>query len=543
MDVTLLETTPFDPAATVSWSAVPAPFGAWGFAGDPDVDVSSGGGEDLYLADGPFNSKPADSPANQHYAPVLVQPFNYEVRLFEGTAPDGRASVGFGEILAHNGDGAFDALLSLGWSGRPLMLYRVAAGAARSTAVLKFSGTVDRLVPDETTLSLALRDRQALLDRPLQSTVYAGTGGVEGGSDLAGKPKPLAYGRCFNVPAVLVDSANLVYQVHDGAIAAVEAVRDNGVALVFKQDHPSYAALIAASPQAGAGEYDTCLAEGLVALGAAPAGGVRVDCRGEDDGLSPGGYVEAASEIVRRIVTTRLDSPLSDPADLDTDAFDAVLAAQPAPLGFWQGPDDALTVGQALDAIMASIGGWWTMTLTGLLSVGILTAPTGTAEETLTPDDIVRDRSGALRMEQAVPAWRVRVPWKHNWGPQDPDSLAGSVSAANRQLYAEADRFALATDSAVLNQHPGAREFVALALFALEADATAEAGRLIALHGEPRWELEVGLVRDDPFDAPLGSVVEVAEAARLVLSSSMKFVCIGTTVDLARAETRWTLWG
>lgn len=539
--VHLLEATPFDPSVSETISAVPAPFGDWAFGGDPAFSYTDGGGEPLFLTDGYFNSLPSDDPANRHYEERLLQAFNFEVRLFEGLEPTGRASQGFGDIVIWNGDGFLDSVLDLGWSGRPLALYRAQSRRARSAAELVFQGTVDGLEPDEVTVSLRLRDRQALLERPFQSTLYAGSGGAEGGDDLAGKRKPRGLGRLFNTPWPLIDAANLVYQGNDGQIEAVQAVRDKGVALTASgSDRADYAALIGAT--IASGEYDTCLAEGLIRLGGAPDGQITVDFHGDDDGSSPGGFVETAGTIIRRIVTSYLDTVnLTDPDDLDTASFSALETDQPAPIGFWSGPDSTLTVGQVLDQIMASIGGWWFFTNQGLLSLGILTAPSGTAAETISRDDILL--TPPLRVSSGVPSWRRYVGYQRNWAPQDPGGLAGSVSAGDRQLYGDEYRFAISTSSGVLAQHRGARDVVTRGLFALEADATTEVGRLQTLHGTLRRLIAVALRREDPFDAPLGEVVEIQGFNRLTLSSSKKFICVGAAVDLARDEVTWFLWG
>lgn len=538
--VHLLEATPFDPSVSETLSAVPAPFGDWTFAGDPEFSFTDGGGTPLYLADGHFNSLPGDTPPNRHYEERLEQSFNFEIRLFEGLEPSGSASQGYGDIRIWNGDGLLDPVLDLGWSGRPLAIWRAQSWTAKSAATQVFAGTVDGLEPDEVNVSLRLRDRQALLERPLQSTLYEGTGGVEGGADLAGKRKPLAYGRVFNAPGVLIDAANLVYQLHDGPVNAFTAVRDKGVALDAGTDRADYSALIGAS--IASGDYDTCLAEGLIRLGGAPEGQITVDLSGDDDGSSPGGYVETTPEVVRRIVTTRLDTVnLVDPDDLDTDSFDDLLSAQPAPIGFWSGPDSDLTVGGALDQLLSAIGGWWFFTLPGKLSVGRLEAPGGTPAAVLTRDDILQEP--AMRLSSGQPSWRRNVGWKRNWAPQSPDGLAGGVSAADRLLYGSEYRFSTATASGVLNQHRAARDVLTRGLFAEESDAEPEAGRLQTLHGQLRRVLTVPLKRENPFDVPLGQVVEVQGFNRLTLSSSWKGVCIGAAVDLSGDSVTWYLWG
>lgn len=532
--VHLLEAVPFDDSATEALSAVPAPFGSWVWSGDPFFDITSGGSEPIYAADGWYNTLPADTPENQHYAPVLLSPFNFQVTLFDGLEPTGRAAIGFGDVVIDNSDGWLDGLIDLGWSGRPITLFRGAPGAARSSFVQVFQGAVDGLTPNESQISLRLRTREALLDRPLQSLLYAGTGGKEGGPDLVGKRKPLAYGRVFNVPAVLADAPNLVFQVHEGMVEDILAVRDRGVPLAFDADYPTYADLLVAT--IGNGEYATCLAEGLVRLGAANAGTVTVDLEGD----ATGGYVETAAGIVRRIVTTRLDTVnLVDPDDLDTAAFSQLDFDQMAPIGFWDGPDSGLTVSGALDAIMSSVGGWWTFTLPGLLTVAILKAPAGAPDAVLERDDIVL--GPPLSMAGGVPSFRRLIGYQRAWAVQQ--DLASGVSPADQQLYSTEYRRATVSDAAVLAKHRNAREVVTAGLFAEKSDAEAEALRLQALHGVERRVLSVRVVPDNPFDAPLGGVVELRGIGRMTLQSSKLFRLVGLVVNLASGEVNWVLWG
>ena len=53
-------------------------------------------------------------------------------------------------------------------------------------------------------IRIRLRDRQAETDVPVQETKFEGSGGLEGGADREGQPRPLAFGKPMNVPAILV---------------------------------------------------------------------------------------------------------------------------------------------------------------------------------------------------------------------------------------------------------------------------------------------------------------------------------------------------
>jgi hypothetical protein len=110
-----------------------------------------------------------------------------------------------------------------------------------------------------------LRDKQYLFTVPALTTRYAGTNvlplGFEGmPADVMGKVKPVVLGAVFNVPAVLVNTSKLTYQVNDGPLASVGAVYDSGLALTFGADFATKELMQAAAPSAGT--YNTCLAEG-----------------------------------------------------------------------------------------------------------------------------------------------------------------------------------------------------------------------------------------------------------------------------------------
>lgn len=102
---------------------------------------------------------------------------------------------------------------------------------------------------------------------------YLGTGGAEGGADLKGRPKPLVLGHAKNVEPLLIDGTNSVYQFSGyGAIEQVTTLYERGSEFPASSgDHADYAALVAATIIPGA--WATCLAEGMIRLGA-PAYGV-----------------------------------------------------------------------------------------------------------------------------------------------------------------------------------------------------------------------------------------------------------------------------
>lgn len=473
----LLAAWPFDPSVSATLTGTALPLGAGVFS---DTDFVALGAETaVYLGDGrggSFASQATDDPADTDFVPRLESGFQFGFRAFDGLRPSGRSTRAAGAIEILAGDGGFDPALAYAWDGRRVELYRVRFGAPFTDARLLLRGTVERLHWSEARVTLALRDLQALFDRPLVTATYGGTGGLDGDAGVKGRPVPQVYGPAVNVEGELINAALLIRQVHDRAIAEVTAVRDKGVALTFSADYSDYAALAGAT--VAGGSYATCLAYGLIRLGGAPAGRVTCDVRGDADG----GYVETAADIARRIVTTRLGGDsLSDPAGLDTAALDALNAAQGAALAYCTaGANPA--VAEALDALFTSIGGWYGFTRAGLFTGGRIAVP---ASPAFTLDRVNLDAGERIAAVREPPSWRERVEWGRPWVLQSGDDLAGSVASEDRERWA-ATRWAEWRDSSVRGTHRLARSFETFALFAYESDAQAEAERLGALWGTAR---------------------------------------------------------
>lgn len=182
---------------------------------------------------------PAETPANTTYDPVLQQPGDLTRDLFAAGRTSGRSRIGFGDIAFLNPDGALDAWLTYGWSGRAVIVRRAPAEprpAYPGGFTTVFAGTAEQPEASGELLTVTWRDHQLSLEEPLQATKYAGSNvlptGLEGvAGDIQGTPKPLCFGRVRNVTPVCVNTARLIYQGHDGALAAIAGVYDTGVSL------------------------------------------------------------------------------------------------------------------------------------------------------------------------------------------------------------------------------------------------------------------------------------------------------------------------
>lgn len=280
-------------------------------------------------------------------------------------------------------------------------------GAAWGGFTLRFDGEVKaEPVLAAGIASFSIGAKAAWLDKPLLS-LLAGTGGVEGGTDLQGQVKPLVLGAARFVPGVLIDAVNNVYLVSGyGLIQSVDKVYDRVVALgATSGDYANLAALVAASiPNGG---WATCLASGLVRLGAPAAGQVSFDISGDKAGA--GGYVRKPGALIRRIA--ELAGGTVDTANLA--ALDTARAWNLA-LVLMAQTTAREAIQQIADSVCAVAGISWTGTL--------FVAPLGfgTASQTLKADGSALPPVASVAVQPvAAPFWRLATDSELTWTVHD----------------------------------------------------------------------------------------------------------------------------
>ncbi|HEY4133509.1 MAG TPA: hypothetical protein VGM50_23015 [Gemmatimonadaceae bacterium] len=190
----------------------------------------------LRFANRPFTTKPSESPANTAYE-VCLDTSDISRSLFASAATTGRSTMSLGDLKLNNPDGDLDYLSELAFDARTVTLRRTTT--FNPSYPSDFESTVlsaEQLEWDTDLITLKLRDRfYEVASAKLQTNKYLGNNalpaGLEGTAELAGKPKPVCLGVVKNVPAVPVNTAKLIYQVNDGAVASIDAVRDRGVSL------------------------------------------------------------------------------------------------------------------------------------------------------------------------------------------------------------------------------------------------------------------------------------------------------------------------
>lgn len=489
-----------------------------------------------YFSSAGFVTGASDTPPHTAFQPRIQQPCLMRRDWFEKGQTFGASSVGYGELVLINIDGALDTLIGQPMDGRRLVLRVGMAGApypAGWNTVL--NATMDAPSVSMTEVSIRLRDRMRDLDVPIQATRYAGNNslpnGLEGGEDdLKEQVKPLVFGQIFNAAPPCVNTSRLIYQVNDGAVAAISAVYDRGVALTAGAAYTSQADMEANAPAAG--NYRAWLAGGYFRLGSSPVGQVTAD-------VTQG--ATAANRTAAQIMKTlalRVGVSSGDIVSADVSALDT---ANSAVCGLWIA--DEMTAMAAMDAIANSVGAGYGFDALGQLRMAQLTLPGGTPVLELDSVSILAlELQATATGESNIPPASIELRYAWNETVQESD-LAGSVTDARRAWLKEASRRVTAAGVSA-SVHPLAEPLVMETRLVSAANAQTEATRRTTLFAQRRDRLAVTLQTTPARLAALelGAVVRITYP-RFGYDSGKLFRIIGLQTDLRRGQAELTLWG
>lgn len=519
--VHLIELYPYDEASPGSLTTG-APYGTLAFG---EFDFSFGGGlTRVDLSDMGFTTRPDDVAPNRHYKALVDNPVQYDTAIMSGGEFQ-NGSVSFGSIVITNGDGELDDLADYRWSGRRAVVKVGAKGFTYDQFATVFDGAVNDFEVDDDRITITIQDNRIRTDQFLTVPAYLGTGGKEGGTDLQGYIKPLCFGKVFNIEPVLVDAATLIYQIHDGAILSVQAVRDAGVLLTSGGDVPD---ITAATPSAG--QFITQLSGGYIKLGSTPTGRVTADAEGD----ATGGYVSNPGDIIKRIVGTRIPYPFSV-AEIDDGAF-VRIDDQIGDTGFFT--SEPITASDVIDQLLLPCLAYWTFSRDGQISGGIIDAPDVPTLD-ITANDI--DEQGIEILQTIPPTWRITVGYAPLGVVQGENELAGATTDADRAFLGAPYRYVTVEDQNIRTGESRAVERAFMTSLTDKADAEALLSRLQAVfmtsrrvYGVPLWGAT--------YRTYLGSTVNVAYP-RFGMSGGKNLLVVGLSEDAQTGQTVLNLWG
>lgn len=279
---------------------------------------------DFRLASTDFVSRHDDTvEPSQYWDGRVIDPGSISLSLPLVTVGDAAISANLGQIVIDNTDAALDTILDNNLAiSQTIEIKGGVKGADLGTFVTLCVARITGIGMNRSQLTIDVSDPATYAQNLYPTTVYAGTGGMSGTEEMEGTVKPVVIGRVWNMAPVLIDPVLLVYQVHDGEIAAVSGVFDGGVPLTFSADYGSYGALIGATIAPGG--YATCLSGGLIRVGGSPIFAITAHVDGH-----------AAAGVSIRSISTWLAGIIENDLEIDVDI--SSFQALPVHLAGWIG--------------------------------------------------------------------------------------------------------------------------------------------------------------------------------------------------------------
>lgn len=478
------------------------------------AEIYTPSGSVIRVATIEFATFDTDSLPSTPFSGTLETPIKFHRAIIDGSRIGGMSS-GYSELVINNSDGEYDSYANLLDGARVICKFG-ARGSSFNSFVTIYDGLADGAATvDEETLTLHLYDDNKRLDIPAQPNVYGGTGTTDGDANVKSKRKPIWLGTCANVSVPLIDATYLVYQLHDGQIAGVSYVYDRGVSLAANDvpDFANYAALIAATVTPG--RYATCLALGLIRLGAKPDGVVTVTANGAmSNGLiatfpTAGVLFRDAASMMHYLISISSANIVVDAASVIT-----LKAAQSAATGYYIGPDDNKTLRQAIDEISNGILAWAGFRRDRVFDMGLVALPTSTYAGSYTDKDFFTLKQLPLPSGMSPPPYRIRAAYSRNWTIQ-PD-IDAALDATTQTLRKDPYSIAISTDTitsaAIQAAHPQAKDIdVWPSFFVDSADAVAFTNAVLVLFGGATRILCEIVLPIDAYALNLGQSIQVTD--------------------------------
>lgn len=504
----------------------------WLIAHVQPYDVDAGSPKDLYYSNKGFTTEPGDTPANTPYIPRVQADagFSIDRNILGGRRLRGVVELNLGSLRLLSGsrdtEPVLDPVADLAWNGRLVELDLGGRDFGLSEFGRIFTGQSESVSLTKSELRISLRDPLASLDKPVQTRNFAGTGGLEGPSDMEGRPKPLALGRNRLVEPIplgeidLGDGTLLTFATGDNTdgVSKHLAVYSNGNGLTE---------VTSGAPSAG--QWKDYPSSGVFQLGGSEAGTlITCDVDGALD--SDDNFPSTAADIVR-LVRDRVAPSLS----FKSGTISGLNSKNSSTVGWWV-PDG----GRALDvveAVINTVGGYVTANRLGEVVLGRVEAPSDTAVASFDETQIVEIR----RLRTTGPLASAQVQHKRTWRQHRRSEVASDLSADRTSQLTGQWRTTPEKGGVSTNIYPDAEDEQFPANFDDAAAADTEAQRIADLHGVERRAYEV-VVTGQALLRELGETVTITDD-RFGLSQGKNFVIVGLRESAPFIATRMVLWG
>lgn len=181
----------------------------------PVIDNSGTTQKFLFATEG-FATSGTDSPANTVARELLSDPGSIKRELFSGAAVYGPNRPSFGQVILSNHDGVLDDWIGYAISGsRVVVRYGTIGDAYPASWDTVMTAYAESLIVDFNQVRIILRDRLQLLDKPVVTEVFTGTGLED--PESAARKKQIVFGRPGFIPPILVNRNLQIYYVQANA--------------------------------------------------------------------------------------------------------------------------------------------------------------------------------------------------------------------------------------------------------------------------------------------------------------------------------------
>lgn len=247
----------------------------------------------------------------------------------------------------------------LKWEGAPVRIWL--APDLRLTSTPYFSGILSQPQIDLSTgqMQASAKVRTDYLDKPSLTAQWVGSGGANGDDEMRGVYKPLGYGVCLNVPVLFFDTTNWIGCIDGyGNLQSVQKLMEGlnswGSAVA---NYASYSALQTAISNGTVkpGQWATCIASGLIGLGAPPVKPITVNATFQK--TTPGAIMRALIETQGGISSSLVD----------TASFAALDVACPYQAHYWS--DQQRNIDDILGAMASAFNATCFVGFDGKISV------------------------------------------------------------------------------------------------------------------------------------------------------------------------------
>jgi len=167
------------------------------------LNIVSNTAEMLYYSNTSYITTPTDTPANIAYSPRVANALEISRDIFKGLQGGRIASAGIGSIVLSNPDGVLDSIYSTNLLiGRNITIKAGDINGGHSNLTTVLAGVIRDVDYSQSSVTLQVQDKNAVLDTEISTTLYApvtGVGELTFNTSLHDSPLPICYGDVRNV--------------------------------------------------------------------------------------------------------------------------------------------------------------------------------------------------------------------------------------------------------------------------------------------------------------------------------------------------------